>query len=598
MPITDVPPGASFEIHALPGEGPDDTRGTGLGAILGGLFDGPAADPQSNARDRNGGPPNNSATSEASGGGDDSNDDGGPGGSGGQGGKGGGGNGGSGGQGGNGGSGGEDDKDDDNGETGEETSPATSSSDEENDDGAQREGEESGGDQEWDESSHGIGANSRTLIALTPIRHALELARRSGADHIILAQAGSGGSGAVGGGRTCGSSPGGASKRPMTRAEVVASLGLGSGGLPGEYRAASDEAPAPSSAAEIVAAISPSDRRAVLKLIEALGGSVLREESLPRLGISSVVFDLAGAVTTNEFRAILASDGIDAVIDTNNLYGASHDRRVYANDLVGAVPIANCKLPKPVRIGLIDGPVDRANPYLGGVKIRSFSALHDGEVAGASGHATGVASLLAAHPTPQGFGGIAPGAELLSAEAFVAYSSGDAASVDRVSKSIDWLLGERASVINMSIAGPFNRVFQRVIESAAQAGAILVAASGNDGVARVAYPGADPNVIAVTAIDAAKRRYTRANYGREVDFAAPGVDVLVAEGTGVVYRTGTSYASAVLSGMVAHKLATGRGTATVDSLRKDLQKTTEDLGSKGRDERFGWGLARIPGCDF
>jgi hypothetical protein len=384
----------------------------------------------------------------------------------------------------------------------------------------------------------------------------------------------------------------------MTLAEVIASMGLGAAGLPDEYRAGSDEAAAPSAAAELVAAVSPSDRRAVLKLIEALGGSVLREERLSRLGVTSIVFDLSGVSTPEEFQALLASDGIDAAVDANNLYGSSHGRRIYANDLVGAVPIGRCQLPKPVRIGLIDGPVDRGSPYLKGVKIKSFSALHDGETAGAANHATGVASLLAAQPTPQGFGGIAPGAELLSAEAFVAYSSRDAASVDRVAKSIDWLLGERASVINMSIAGPQNRVFRRVIAGAARQGAIMVAASGNDGAAQVAYPGADPNVIAVTAIDAAKRSYSRANYGSEVDFAAPGVDVLVAEGAGVTYRTGTSYASAVLSGMVAHKLATERGPISVDRLRDDLRKTSEDLGNKGRDARFGWGLARIPGCDF
>ena len=124
----------------------------------------------------------------------------------------------------------------------------------------------------------------------------------------------------------------------------------------------------------------------------------------------------------------------------------------------------------------------------------------------------------------------------------------------------------------------------------------MVAASGNDGAAQVAYPGSDPNVIAVTAIDAAKRPYRKANYGAEVEFAAPGVDVLVAEGDGVAYRTGTSYASAVVSGMVAQTLAGQRGSASIDSLRNDLRKSTEDHGNRGRDARFGWGLARIPGC--
>jgi subtilisin family serine protease len=102
-------------------------------------------------------------------------------------------------------------------------------------------------------------------------------------------------------------------------------------------------------------------------------------------------------------------------------------------------------------------------------------------------------------------------------------------------------------------------------------------------------------VIAVTALDAAKRLYGNASIGDEVEFAAPGVDVLVAEGEGTAYRTGTSYAAAVVSALVAHEIAAGR-VADPARIRELLQTVAEDLGDSGRDALFGWGLPRLPDC--
>jgi subtilisin family serine protease len=179
--------------------------------------------------------------------------------------------------------------------------------------------------------------------------------------------------------------------------------------------------------------------------------------------------------------------------------------------------------------------------------------------------------------------------------AFGRYDDRDAASMESIARSIDWLLGQEVEVINMSLAGPENAVLRRIMEAAAAKGAVLVAASGNDATAAVAYPASDPAVIAVTALDAAKRPYRDASIGDEVEFAAPGVDVLVAEGEGTAYRTGTSYASAVLAALVAHEIGAGRVTSAED-VRALLSSGSEDLGESGRDAQFGWGLPRLPDC--
>ena len=66
------------------------------------------------------------------------------------------------------------------------------------------------------------------------------------------------------------------------------------------------------------------------------------------------------------------------------------------------------------------------------------------------------------------------------------------------------------------------------------------------------FPGADPNVIAVTATDVDDKLFTGANRGKYISVAAPGVDILVpAPENTYQITTGTSVAAAEVSGIVA-----------------------------------------------
>jgi subtilisin family serine protease len=81
----------------------------------------------------------------------------------------------------------------------------------------------------------------------------------------------------------------------------------------------------------------------------------------------------------------------------------------------------------------------------------------------------------------------------------------------------------------------------------------LIAAAGNAGPkSPPLYPGADPNVIAVTATDADDKIFSGANRGRYVSVSAPGVDILVPAPEGAYQlTTGTSVAAAEVSGVAA-----------------------------------------------
>ena len=82
---------------------------------------------------------------------------------------------------------------------------------------------------------------------------------------------------------------------------------------------------------------------------------------------------------------------------------------------------------------------------------------------------------------------------------------------------------------------------------------MLIAAAGNAGPkSPPLFPGAYPNVIAVTATDVDDKLFAGANRGKYVSVAAPGVDILVpAPENAYQLTTGTSVAAAEVSGIVA-----------------------------------------------
>jgi subtilisin family serine protease len=138
-------------------------------------------------------------------------------------------------------------------------------------------------------------------------------------------------------------------------------------------------------------------------------------------------------------------------------------------------------------------------------------------------------------------------------------------------KAIDWAVHSGARVVNMSFAGPKDPALHETLAAAAKQGVVLIAAMGNAGPkSPPLYPGADENVIAITATDADDHIFAMANVGAYVAAAAPGVDVLLpAPNGGYSLETGTSVSAALASGVVA--LAFERKPrATVHDIRKWL----------------------------
>jgi hypothetical protein len=287
------------------------------------------------------------------------------------------------------------------------------------------------------------------------------------------------------------------------------------------------------------------------------------------------------------------------IIDANHRYdlSATNTRLRFPRQVAGwsKVP-ANCG--KGVRIGMIDGAVDVRNPALKGQNI-VYRSFHDKtRNPSLDEHGTSIATLLIGKPMRNGWSGLLPGAQLFAAGIFeVDRQDKTVGNSTGLLKALDWLISNNVKVVNFSIAGANNKTVARAVKKARKSGMILVASVGNWGSKNMqAYPAAYRDVVAVTAIGRRNKIFADANQGRYVDFAAPGEGVWVPVGPKGRLGDGTSYAAPFITVLAGLRVAQGL-RADPEILRRSLRRETVDLGKRGRDKVFGWGLVKVhPSC--
>jgi cyanobactin maturation PatA/PatG family protease len=247
-----------------------------------------------------------------------------------------------------------------------------------------------------------------------------------------------------------------------------------------------------------------------------------------------------------------------------------------------------------IRIAILDAPVDRANPWLESAKIDQRWLGHH---AHCSAHGIEVASVIfASHDTP--VLGIAPGCRGVSVPIYECDPQRSPATDQRqLAAAIHEALGAGAQVINIS-AGQLvptttaEPELSDAIRASAAAGALIVAAVGNDGCDCLHVPAALPCVLAVGAMRWDGSPLPGSNwgstYGRQ-GILAPGENIPVASSHGrVELRTGTSYATAIVSGIVALLLSRERKRSRPARpllIRKALLAAARSVRQTGSDRR-------------
>lgn len=262
---------------------------------------------------------------------------------------------------------------------------------------------------------------------------------------------------------------------------------------------------------------------------------------------------------------------------------------------------------------------DDENGYVDDCRGYDFSSSdgQDNDPRDQNGHGTAVAGIAAAatnNSDPavpgayEGVAGMARQASIMALRALDAEGKGYAFDI---AEAIGYAAANGAGVINLSLtfppqtsgSSPDMQAVERAVVAAQAAGALVVAAAGNESYNGIDYPARFAGVAAVGASNQADQRASFSNYGDRLDLLAPGTGIyttLMAPGNGSygLFKgtgNGTSFATPHVAGAAA--LVRGlRPDLSQAEVRDLLLHTADDLGAEGRDPQTGWGRLNLRGA--
>jgi cyanobactin maturation PatA/PatG family protease len=262
-------------------------------------------------------------------------------------------------------------------------------------------------------------------------------------------------------------------------------------------------------------------------------------------------------------------------------------------------------------IAVLDGPVDASHPSLVGASLRVLaSSFQPGKPPGeATIHGTHVASVIfGQHAGP--VRGIAPGCSGLIVPVYGDGGTGSFAvcSQRELAVAIEQALEAGACVINVSggqfsPAGHAERPLAQAVRRCAERDVLVVAAAGNEGCECLHVPGALPSVLAVGAADRHGQPLSASNWGSAYQIQgvlAPGEEILGAgPNRGLAAQSGTSFATAIVSGLAALLLSLARRLGRKPSgkaVRKAILQSARRGPAHSHSRRWLAGHIHIPGA--
>lgn len=229
------------------------------------------------------------------------------------------------------------------------------------------------------------------------------------------------------------------------------------------------------------------------------------------------------------------------------------------------------------------------------------------------GHGTFVAGVIAAsQDNGIGIAGINPHAQIMVLKALNSFGHSRASYLAR---AIVYAADNGARIINMSVGGKnLTRIEQEAIDYARSRDVLIVVASGNEGidVSEFGPAGAD-GVIAVGATGLKDEHQKFSNWGKNIDIAAPGIEVLslrarrtdtmrdipeveYTDGANYVgedkryYRaSGTSFGAPIVTG-VASLMMSKWPQLGAERVKQMLLQSATDVEVAGFDQLTGYGI--------
>jgi ribosomal protein S24E len=293
----------------------------------------------------------------------------------------------------------------------------------------------------------------------------------------------------------------------------------------------------------------------------------IRERLLSKLGIKRERISDMFNGTSDGFTGNLSKDEVQQLKTDESVAYVEPEQAVMLGDASGATT-SSSNQPVPwgvARVGygdgtgktvwVIDSGVQSNHPDLNVDKARSksfitgVSSWEDGY-----GHGTAVAGIIGAKDNNVGVVGVAANATIVALRVF---DNAGAGTLTRIYSALNHVYknGKPGDVVNMSLRVDASSMLDDLVKKTAARGIYVVAASGNshidcaaDSPARVI----NSNVYVVSNMDSYGNLHPSSNFGKSVNFSAPGTNILTTwKGGGYVTGNGTSYAAPHVAGILA-----------------------------------------------
>jgi len=335
------------------------------------------------------------------------------------------------------------------------------------------------------------------------------------------------------------------------------------------------------------------------ELVKSFGGRVKYSfHVIPGFAIADVPSTACRGLLRNPHVLACTADGeVHAIgAELDNTWGV---KRVGAGEVHGSGNVAT-----GIKVAIIDSGTDYTHSDIGPNFVGGHDFVNnDADPMDDNGHGTHVSGTVAALKNAEGVVGVGPEVALYGLK--VLNSSGSGSWSDVIA-ALEWTVDNGIQVTNNSYGSGSNPggVVEAAFDAAEAAGVVNVAAAGNSGNCAgknnsVGYPARFASVIAVAATDQSDTRPCFSSTGPDVELAAPGVKINSTKlGGGYVEFNGTSMASPHVVGAAALVLKAGVTDANAngrvnDEVRDIMNSTAEDLGSSGKDSKYGYGLVAV-----
>jgi hypothetical protein len=233
----------------------------------------------------------------------------------------------------------------------------------------------------------------------------------------------------------------------------------------------------------------------------------------------------------------------------------------------------------------------------------SLNFTSDASVVDGHNHSTHVAGSIAATVAslPYGVAAMAAQEQRLGLIFYKVCTNGGSCSYTWVDAALKKVLeltpGYRAQgwtvFVNLSLGGGSSAAVESTLASLRAAGAITLAANGNNGQPVNSFPGSSENTLGIAALNQQGNRASFSNYGEQTFLAAPGQAVpSTCKGETVCMMSGTSMSTPQALGMLAY-IAIFEPWHDFNTMALRAAALATDLHTPGWDRETGHGAPKL-----